>query len=418
MDFTHTSRIQNGVGSDMTLYAKQHPHTLIEFQNRNHSKLEDTSLNEIGEQINSMLRSYNQKLLEKGFMLKRSELRKKDFIDLRNVLTYRGKSYEEYCKHVSQGCDQPDIVFSQPMTLFIDNHFWYNFIPCFNEGVIQLNTARYIHYNILNINTIEKTMDIRIRDYFRMENIWQIGVQTTAHFNFQNTEIEGHIPNIEWLNETTKKHTNIINESVSESKQITEQKYCNLATQKILNTMLRKSTHSDDMDFETIYKLIPYEEMHWTPKEISIWESLVLEYAINENHKRMEKYGTTAADDLIKIFIYAVTLSNYLLEQNKPKVLRSDNPPTKRTIIADTNTSQPKRLVRTIGNIKMTSVKPPKLPTAETIIHYKTAVWKARGGIRRMKNGKLVPFKECVKHRKCLQDTSDIPQSVIQFNKK
>ena len=34
-----------------------------------------------------------------------------------------------------------------------------------------------------------------------------------------------------------------------------------------------------------------------------------------------------------------------------------------------------------------------------------------------MKNGKIVPFKESVKHRKCLQKQDDIPQAVIKFNK-
>ena len=59
-----------------------------------------------------------------------------------------------------------------------------------------------------------------------------------------------------------------------------------------------------------------------------------------------------------------------------------------------------------------------KLPTKETVIRYKTAVWKSRGGVRRLKNGKLIPFKESIKHRKYLKDTTEnIPQSVIKFNK-
>lgn len=75
-----------------------------------------------------------------------------------------------------------------------------------------------------------------------------------------------------------------------------------------------------------------------------------------------------------------------------------------------------KKIVRTVGGIKMTSPKPPRLPSADSVIHYKTAVWTARGGVRRMKNGKLVPFKESVRHRKCLQKEDDqVPQTTIRL---
>lgn len=75
-----------------------------------------------------------------------------------------------------------------------------------------------------------------------------------------------------------------------------------------------------------------------------------------------------------------------------------------------------KKIVRTVGGIKMTSPKPPRLPSSDSVIHYKTAVWTARGGVRRMKNGKLVPFKESVRHRKCLQKEDDqVPQTTIRL---
>ena len=63
----------------------------------------------------------------------------------------------------------------------------------------------------------------------------------------------------------------------------------------------------------------------------------------------------------------------------------------------------------------MTPEKPPRMPSKESVIKYKTAVWIARGGIRHMKNGKLVPFRESVRHRKCLQSDAndDIPATKI-----
>ena len=96
-------------------------------------------------------------------------------------------------------------------------------------------------------------------------------------------------------------------------------------------------------------------------------------------------------------------------------LFRSDAPV--RQIQVEPDAAPKKRLVRTVGTaLKITSEKPPKQPTPATVIKYKTPVWTARGGVRRLKSGKLVPFKESVRHRKCLQDKTqnqNIPASTL-----
>lgn len=103
-----------------------------------------------------------------------------------------------------------------------------------------------------------------------------------------------------------------------------------------------------------------------------------------------------------------------MLHANKPIISRKERPDAKPQSTpknSHTNHNQhpipepPERRVRTIGVIKVTSADIPRKATMDTIRKYKVAVWKARGGIRRMKDGRLIPFKECIKHRKALEGT-------------
>ena len=79
---------------------------------------------------------------------------------------------------------------------------------------------------------------------------------------------------------------------------------------------------------------------------------------------------------------------------NKPKAVRkkSAGNAVKKTAVSDISESMPKRIVRNVGSMKISSEKVPKVPSPETVTHYKVAVWKARGGIRHYKNGKVTTF--------------------------
>lgn len=46
----------------------------------------------------------------------------------------------------------------------------------------------------------------------------------------------------------------------------------------------------------------------------------------------------------------------------------------------------------------------PKRATPDTVRKWKVPSWKARGGVRRMRDGRLIPFKESIRHRKALMD--------------
>lgn len=366
-------------------------------------KSQNNDLKSIGKTLHNLLQEYNLALIDKGYAIRRGELRKLDIIDLRQVLTYNQKPYQQQTnKHML-----PDLLTASYRLDKVLLDSWYHLIPCFHHGVIQLNDARYIQYEILKIDTIANTLDIRIKDYARIDDIWQIGVQTTIHYDCHIMTL-----NTNPLVETKNAIYEMLGIDLSED----NTKDMEFLTNSIINWFITKyATNTDTITYADIYHLIPLSEFRWTDSQKKSWENLVVHYAEN-NIERLKQSDTSPAKELTKIFTYAVLLSNKLLQDYKPKAVRNSNPQTKRTVIADKSSEQPHKLVRTIGPIKMTSIKPPKLPSEETVVKYKTAVWKSRGGVRRLKNGKLVPFKESIKHRKCLQDvTKDTPQSIIKL---
>lgn len=370
---------------------------IVDDKNQPIMDASNSSLANTQEKIHELLKEYNQMLIDMGHAVKRSELKQKDLIDLRMAVTYNGKEHgQQQYKHTL-----PDFLTKDQK---IDNTLmesWYHLIPCFNEGVIQLNDARYIEYKILNIDIPKYTLDIRVKDYIRMDNIWQIGVQTTIHYNCHA------LTNItKWLHERDTFYKEFEN----------DQMMANILMNSIVNFFIKTHTkNSNTINYVDLYQMIPKEKFQWSADQKNVWDNLVINYA-KTNIEKLKKDGTSPEKELTKIFTYAVLISNKLLQEFKPKAKRTENKRTNRTIVIDETNKQPRKLVRQVGPISMTSAKPPKLPTEETVIKYKTAVWKSRGGVRRLKNGKLVPFKECIKHRKCLQDTTeDIPTSIIRL---
>lgn len=323
------------------------------------------------------LRQYYDKLINSGVMFKRSDLKKMKMIDMRDICTYN----RHYGNSDLDSCI-PDVSGSRITDDFLWNNFWYCYIPCFNEGVLQLNKARYLYWKIKKLNIAERTMDIFVCDYNRISEIWQMGTNLNAHFIFEPSEI----------------------------------------VQKYSQEILRRKISEDSLmrvrlvDYQTssqIYKIIPIDNFNWNHREIEIWKHMVSISEAAEHNLR--KKNTNAGLELLKIFTHFILVANQELYFNKPKADRKANSQKKKVKIEAGEVLHSDKIVRVVGGIKMTSEKPPRMPSKESVIKYKTAVWTARGGIRHMKNGKLVPFRESVRHRKCLQsDANDnIPVTKI-----
>lgn len=326
------------------------------------------------EDVKQLLFQYNDKLIEAKVSMRRSELKQKDFVDVRNICTY-----ERTAEITDMKSRLPDVNMGQIQNKFLKQMYWYCYIPCFNEGVYQLNDARYIYWKIKEINVTKQHMEIFVCDYMRNYGIWQMGVNANATWDFtekpEQFSIDSH------------NHVEI----------------------KLKDYQL----------FSQIYQIISYDIMHWNEMERAIWQKYVIQNAKVQEDSLNEKHHTNNAAELVKLFTYFTLIINEELYFNKPKAIRKNKTDAKKTIIVEENKA-PKKITRMVGNIKMESVKIPKCPTKESVVHYKTAIWKARGGVRRMKNGKVIPFKESIRHRKCLQNNEkqEIPQTTLRFRKK
>lgn len=327
-----------------------------------------------------LLREYNDALLCAGIAMSRAEIKTKNRIDLRGLCTY-----EKYKGKADEKNRIPDIDGKRLMSEFLYSNYWYCYIPCFSEGVLQLNTDRYVYWKVAKVDTTENAMDVFICDYNRIGGVWQMGVSTDVHYRFWDVD------------------------KVRERYTVDTVRYVTVSGG--VNVQL-----DNCREYSKIYRLLPMDSFSWSEKEREIWNKFIANAEADEKQNLSLK-GSNSCYELSKIFTHFVMLSNQELWLNKPKAVRSGRSTSetvRKTKVGERK--DVKKIVRTVGGIKMTSPKPPRLLSADSVIHYKTAVWTARGGVRRMKNGKLVPFKESVRHRKCLQKVDDrVPQTTIRL---
>ena len=327
-----------------------------------------------------LLREYNDALLCAGIAMSRAEIKTKNRIDLRGLCTY-----EKYKGKADEKNRIPDIDGKRLMSEFLYSNYWYCYIPCFSEGVLQLNTDRYVYWKVAKVDTTENAMDVFICDYNRIGGVWQMGVSTDVHYQFWDAD------------------------KVRERYTVDTVRYVTVSGG--VNVQL-----DNCREYSKIYRLLPMDSFSWSEKEREIWNKFIANAETDEKQNLSLK-GSNSCYELSKIFTHFVMLSNQELWLNKPKAVRSGRSTSetvRKTKVGERK--DVKKIVRTVGGIKMTSPKPPRLPSADSVIHYKTVVWTARGGVRRMKNGKLVPFKESVRHRKCLQKVDDqVPQTTIRL---
>ena len=313
------------------------------------------------DKFNDLIRTYNRELIEQGFGIRRSALRKKDLIDMRSILDLPQEKWLA-----------PDHYLTDEEKAFARENFWYSIIPCFTEGVLQINDARYIYWNIKELKVKEHAMTIMLHDYmFQDGSGWNPGVSGTLDLEFDSEVYDMYV-------------------------------------------------HLEDNDFQCfsdIYTMLDYKEIFRGDKEsIHIWEDYIIEFA-KMSEAEFKERGTDNVREMLKLFVNYIVKVNYMLSKNKPVTKRSSSNKTVKSEIDKTVVAEPKvtideRKVRTIGNMSIHSKDIPRLPTEQTIVKYKVASWKTRGFIRTLANGKKVPVRESVHHRKCLTDDGTKPVTI------
>lgn len=325
------------------------------------------------------LKDYNEALIESGYGITRPQLLKYDKIDLRGIMSYKNDI-------LSSIPDFENIPFNRKI---LADNYWFCYIPCFTCGVFQLNTARYIKYEIESMDISNNCYILTVQDYLRHHDYWEVGVKATAELHFPVVDKE-----------------KIISEEIMKT------------PWEFVDIDIRNS-----VTFKDLYRAIPIEKMNWTTAQIEFWEKYIVPYAESVENGIHKYKNCGSSENLMHIFLFCVILSNELLLQYKPKSDRKNKSGIQVKIEKGSDLGEPQKdkIIHAIGPICIKSEKTPKLYTKSRTVHYKTAVWKAKGGVRHMQDGRLVPFKESIRRRKCLKsDNSNVPQSIIQLkgNKK
>lgn len=331
------------------------------------------------ERRHDLQRQYNKMLVQKNYALSRGQLKKLNTIDLRPFLfepddpaidTYQ-MPFDLINDIIHKYSKDNDMITYSNMAGF------YVCVPCFSEGVLHITRDRYIYWKIqeLKIHGEDRYIKIYLKDYIAYPEYWQPGVEGNLTIPY---EIETDI----------------------------------LGTPKFKDIKT-----SDDIQFSKMFRLLTPQDLAWSNEDYEFFKKTCLNMA-DTTDLEMAKAGTNNFRSLSVTFMALMSLINFQLYKNKPVANRKANKAKTKVIVQTVDEKQPKQLIRNVGTISIKSVKPPRLPSEETVIHYKVAQWTARGGLRHMKDGRIIPFKESVRRRKCLQDkTSDVPTSIIRIRK-
>lgn len=331
------------------------------------------ALNISGGNIDAMVREYNRILIEKGYGLARTELLKKDLIDARGLFDLT---------HI-EPWQAPNPNGGLDDKLWLIQNYWYACVPCFPEGVIQVNRKRYIYWKLTDISIEENRMLLYLKDYvFYDDTGWQIGVSGSVAWTFGDPESE-------------------IMSAIKEERQMKMQ-YARIP--------------DDEWSFERLYTALDLNsDLHWSPRQQQLWKESVLKFARLTAQKFWDAKQKTALDDLAELFTGYMLRVNYVLDRDKQeKSVRAGNAEERKAEDRKRQAQKaagqkpvPERRIRTIGAIQITSIQKPCASTAKSPANYTKASWKSRGHIRTYKNGKRVYVKESVHHRKALRNKDD-----------
>lgn len=301
---------------------------------------------------------YNCALVDTGGYLRRSQLKKQDTIDLRPLCTEPTRTPNDIPEYPIKTSDE----YRDYLKSLNRDTAFCNAIPPFENVVYRINDGRWFHVKTARVDPQEYSVSLDIQDYILRNNQYEIGTQAIVTYTF--------------LDKTTA-----------------DMPLVGECSNYELNRRISRKT------------------LGWNDADYKLWND------INESHCRrykemLESRDTSEGLNLGHFVIMAVSIANFILHANKPVIDRKNFPDRPRITAkpADAETiakqqASTERRIRTVGLVKITSTKIPKVPTMETVRHYKTAVWHARGGIRHMPDGRVIPFKESIRTRKALKDT-------------
>lgn len=344
-------------------------------------KLQSSSFSIAGGIAADLIREYNQHLVDDLGMMRRRDLKKKDIVDLRQILDRKGL----------ENWQAPDPKLDMAEKLYTVDDYYYCYIPCFEEGAYQVNDSRYIYWKMTDLDLANHRMMLWLQDFVYYDGQgsgWQPGVYGNVAWRFGDPEDE-------------------MSEVLASRRRLK----CEYA-----------ATEDAVTDYVKLYRLLDVEkDLRWGGEKLSDWNAWVMRYAQQSCATMLAKTGQHNLDCLAAMFTSYTVKVNKILSDHKnarksAPVSRKEHEAfvTEKKSAAEKGEPKPKeRRIRIIGPISVTSKETPK-PGRRAIANYKKASWETRGHIRTLKSGKKVRVKKSVHRRKALltaENAGDVPEA-------
>lgn len=303
-----------------------------------HLKLYETTSD-----LQDLIKDYNFKLIDHGLAVKRSQLRKNDTINVQAICEYSNDDEWSLPKIPLNKFDIEQTIYEMP-------DLWYYLIPCFKTGILQLNTARYIYFDVLDTNVENKSIMVELIDYFRDDSIWQRGISEIVTFNLKD------------FNQTTfqRKMSNYATQLLLKQKgDLSRNEIFTKINLAVLGNFIRDIiTENAQMTYVDIYQWLSKDDLKWTNYQYDLWKKIIVTYS----QKFLDLTERQRNFDSLLIWYTAVIIaSNIAIEQAKA------HPDEIQEQYVKSKTTEPDKIITTIQNIKFTSKEPVKLIKDKTI---------------------------------------------------
>ena len=303
-----------------------------------HLKLYETTSD-----LQDLIKDYNFKLIDHGLAVKRSQLRKNDTINVQDICEYSNDDEWSLPKIPFGKFDIEQTIYEMP-------DLWHYLIPCFKTGILQLNTARYIYFDVLDSNVENKSIMVELIDYFRDDSIWQRGISEIVAFNLKD------------FNQATfqRKMSNYATQLLLKQKgDLSRNEIFTKINLAVLGNFIRDVIiENTQMTYADIYQWLSKDDLKWTNYQYDLWKKIIVTYS----QKFLDLTERQQHFDFLLIWYTAfIITSNIAIEQTKA------HPDEIQEQCVKSKTSEPDKIITTIQNIKFTSKEPIKLIKDETV---------------------------------------------------
>ena len=281
--------------------------------------------------------------------------------------------------------------YSKTVKQLYDTNSFFNYIPCFEEGVLKINSKAWIHFKLTDLNLDEKKYELELTYYNQDPRNGGFGIRA-IEFLYVNYKDDPAIPietSSKYIPEYTLiKESNFLKENVlSITEQMVFTEYLSLLKEidtknkNIVSGHFKNPINPDAVSL-TVTTLFSFVKINKLLQEERLSKGINPEKK-NKNNKPIGN-----------------SLNN--LDTEEPNTLYL--------------TPSQKRKIRYLGKtgISITSKKIPKTPDQSYVKHYSVSSWSQIGHIRHLKSGKTIYIKPQTKHRHALIDKNiEIPQKQI-----